>query len=58
MEEMDRSVLRWGGLAGILAGIIFILAVVILLAFDPTEPADPEGLVMRFPDVRTGNGGE
>ncbi|MEE8199495.1 MAG: hypothetical protein V3R48_07280 [Thermoplasmata archaeon] len=48
MEE-EKSVLRWGGLAGILGGIIFILTLVIVIAFVPPEPADPEGLVMRSP---------
>lgn len=48
----ENRVLRWGGLAGMLGGIIFILVPVILLALVPPEPADPEGLVMRFPDVR------
>ena len=47
----EKGVLRWGGLAGILGGIFFILGVVILASVGP-PPADPEGLVMRFPDVR------
>ena len=51
MKE-EKSVLRWGGLAGILGGIFFILSIVIIVAFTVPEPADPEGLVMRFPDVR------
>ncbi len=51
MEE-EKSVLRWGGLAGILGGILFILTIVTLIAFVGPEPADPEELVMRFPDVR------
>ncbi len=51
MEE-EKSVLRWGGLAGILGVIFFILTIVTLIGFVPPEPADPEGLVMRFPDVR------
>jgi hypothetical protein len=35
MKAMDeeKSVLRWGGLAGILGGIIFILVFVIVIAF-------------------------
>jgi len=51
MEE-EKSVLRWGGLAGILGGIIFILVFVIVIAFVGPDPAEAEGLVMRFPDVR------
>ncbi len=51
MEE--NSVLRWGGLAGMLSGIFLILAFVIVIA-GPVgmEPADPEAMVMRFPNVR------
>jgi magnesium-transporting ATPase (P-type) len=51
MEE-EKSVLRWGGLAGILGGIIFILVFVIVIAFVGPDPAEPEGEVMRFPDIR------
>ena len=40
MEE-EQSVLRWGGLAGILGGITFILVFVVVIAFRsgscPTE---------------------
>src|SRR5215216_4976293 len=50
MEE--KSVLRWGGLAGILGGIIFILVFVVLIAFVGPDPAEPEGEVMRFPDIK------
>jgi hypothetical protein len=50
--EEEKSVLRWGGLAGMLGGIIFILTAFILLGLVPLAPANPEGLVMRFPDVR------
>ena len=56
----EKRVLRWGGLAGMLGGIIFILVPVTLFGFVPPAPADPAGLVMRFPDVRAaiavGNG--
>jgi hypothetical protein len=50
--EDERNVLRWGGLAGILGGIIFILVFVIVIAFVGPDPAEPEGLVKRFPDIR------
>ncbi len=43
----EKSLLRWGGLAGVLAGIIFIGAQGPLFALFP-PPATPEG----FPDVR------
>jgi hypothetical protein len=50
--DEEKSVLRWGGLAGILGGIIFILVFVIVIAFVGADPAEPEGEVMRFPDIR------
>ena len=45
----DKSVLQWGGLAGVLGGIIFILVFVIVGVFAGMGPVD----VMRDPDVRT-----
>jgi len=48
----EKSVLRWGGLAGMMVPIFFILTAVTLLALVPQEPANPEGLVMRFPEDR------
>jgi hypothetical protein len=52
MEE-ERSVLRWGGLAGILGGILFILVFVVVIVFvGPDISAEPEELVKRFPDIR------
>ena len=50
--EDERNVLLWGGLAGILGGIIFILVFVVVIAFVGPDPAEPEGLVKRFPDIR------
>ena len=49
MEE-EKSLLRWGGLAGILGAIFLILAFVTRIAFVGLDPADT--LVMRFPDAR------
>jgi hypothetical protein len=50
----EKSVLRWGGLAGMLGGILLILTFVIVIAgpVGMEEPADLEGWVMRFPEVR------
>jgi hypothetical protein len=50
--DEERSVLRWGGLAGILGGIIFIVVFVVVVAFVGADPAEPEGELMRFPDIR------
>ena len=54
MKSMDeeKSVLRWGGLAGILGAIIFVLVFVVVIVFVGADPAQPEGELMRFPDIR------
>jgi uncharacterized protein DUF4386 len=52
MEE-EKSVLRWGGLAGVLGGVLFILVFAVVIVFvGPDLSADPEELVKRFPDIR------
>jgi len=53
MKAMDdeKSVLRWGGLAGMLGGIAFIFVMVTLIVL-VQPPTDPEEVVMRFPDAR------
>jgi len=48
----EKSVLRWGGLAGMLGGIVTILMMVTLLVLVPDPIAGPEELLMRFPDER------
>jgi hypothetical protein len=52
--EQERSVFRWGGLAGVLGGILFILTWVVVLAgpVGAEDPADLAGWVTRFPDIR------
>ncbi len=52
--EQEKSVLRWGGLAGMLGGILFILTWVVVLAGPAGmgDPADLAGWVTRFPDIR------
>ena len=52
--EQEKSVLRWGGLAGMLGGILFILTWVVVLAgpVGIEDPADLAGWVTRFPDIR------
>jgi hypothetical protein len=44
----EKSVLRWGGLAGILGGLLFIVVFAVVIAFVGANPAEPEG----FPDIR------
>jgi hypothetical protein len=55
MVEQEKSVLRWGGLAGILGGILFIL-VWVIVGVGPVgmeEPADLAAWVTRFPAIKT-----
>ncbi len=53
MEE-EKGVLRWGGLAGMLGGILLILTWVVILAgpVGMEDPVDLAGFVTRFPDIR------
>jgi hypothetical protein len=50
--EQEKSVLQWGGLAGVLGAIFFILVFVIVIVFVGSDLAELEGWVMRFPDIR------
>ena len=53
MKE-EESVLRWGGLAGILGGVLFLVAIPLSVLFpSPSLPVTPEQL-MSFPDIRAG----
>jgi Domain of unknown function (DUF4386) len=51
--DKERSILRWGGLAGILAGAFLMVTIVTLIAFGPSTTATPAQLVANFPNVRT-----
>ena len=50
----EKSFLRLGGLAGILAGIFFLCTIVTLISFGNSTNATPDQLVNNFPNVRTG----
>ena len=52
--DKEKSFLRWSGLAGMTAGLFFILTIVTLVEFGPSTTATPAQLVMNFPNVRTG----
>jgi hypothetical protein len=52
--DREKSFLRWSGLAGMIAGVFFILTIVTLIEFGPSTTATPAQLVMNFPNVRTG----
>ncbi len=48
----EKSVLRWGGLAGILGGILMIFVFVFVGVIVGADPAGLDGPVERFPDIR------
>ena len=50
--EQEKSVLRWGGLAGILGGILFIIVFAVVIAFVGEDPVELEEWITRFPEVR------
>ena len=52
--EQEKSVLRWGGLAGMLGGILFILTFVVVIAgpVGMEDPVNLAGWVTRFPDIK------
>jgi hypothetical protein len=52
--EQEKSVLRWGGLAGMLGVILFVLALVVAIVgpVGMEDPADLAGWVARFPDIK------
>ena len=50
--DQDKSVLKWGGLAGILGGILLMLSMAVVVGFVPADPPTFAELVARFPDVQ------
>jgi len=49
----EKSVLRWGGLAGILGSILFIFAFVFVSVFVGLDPDNSSAeWIKRFPDIR------
>jgi magnesium-transporting ATPase (P-type) len=52
--EEENSFLRWGGLAGVLGGIFFILVFAVVIVFVGPDYllAKPEEMIRRFPDIR------
>ena len=51
MIEQEKSVLRWGGLSGLLGSIILILVMVFVAVAIGSDPADLEEVVARFPAI-------
>ena len=50
--ETENRVPRWGGLAGLIGGVLFIIVFGIVGVFVGAEPAGPDGAIARFPDIR------
>jgi hypothetical protein len=50
--EAEKSLFRWGGLAGILGGVLFLFVFVFVGAVVGPDPAGPAGPVSRFPEIR------
>lgn len=48
-----KSVLRWSGLAGLLAGILVLLFFVLGRTIPPIEAADVEGRILRFIELES-----
>jgi uncharacterized protein DUF4386 len=48
----DSGILRWGGLAGILGGLLFIFVFVFVGVVVGPDPAGPAGAITRFPEIR------
>lgn len=51
--ENENRVLRWGGLAGVLGGLVFILVFGIVGVFVGEAATDPARALIAFPDIRT-----
>lgn len=51
MVEQEKSVLRWGGLAGILGSILLVLVMVFVAVAIGSGPDDLKEVVARFPDI-------
>ena len=51
MLEQEKSVLRWGGLAGIFGSISLILVMVFVAVAIGEGPDDLKEIVARFPDI-------
>ena len=49
--SQEGTLLRWAGIAGVLGGLVFILAPVVQFGFVPPAPSDPAAVVARFPSI-------
>jgi hypothetical protein len=51
-RDDDRSVARWGGLAGIAGAVLLVVVFAIVGLFAGPDPAGPAGPIERFPEIR------
>ncbi len=51
--KQEKSIFRWGGLSGMAGATLFILVMVFLGIFLPSEPVDLTQFVTRFPEIKT-----
>ena len=49
--DQEKSVLRWGGFAGVFGGIILVLVMVFVAVAIGSGPEDLKEVVARFPDI-------
>ena len=47
----ERSVLRWGGLASIVGGVLFIAVFAIVISLAGPDPVGPDGPIVKFPEI-------
>lgn len=52
LNSQEQSALKWGGLAGMLGGVLLLAVFAFLAAFVGLETLDAEAAVERFPEVR------
>ena len=50
--ERDLSILRWGGLAGMAGGVLFLAVFVLVGVFVGADPAGPAAPIERFPEIQ------
>lgn len=48
----EKRILRWGGIAGMLGGALFLAVFMFVGAIVGPDPAGPEGPISRFPEIR------
>lgn len=51
-EAQERSVLRWGGVAGMAGSLVLVVVFAVVIVFVGMEPVGPEEAVERFPGIR------